>query len=453
MNFQKRMPALAALALSGTSFIATLSSAGVCPGRGDCFSSNGSPGCNDTSCCNAVCSIDDFCCSVTWDSICADEASTLCIGCGQPGSGSCFESDGTPGCDDAACCNAVCAIDGFCCSTSWDSLCVGEAEDLCTCGGSDTGSCFSSNGTPYCNDTACCSIVCAIDSYCCSVSWDSICANEANDFCLGCGGVSAGDCFVSNGTVGCNDESCCNAVCAVDDFCCDTSWDSICADEAQSLCVGCGAEGSGSCFQSDATPGCDNAECCNAVCNVDGWCCSVSWDSICVNEAEDICLTCGGAGSGSCFSDDETPGCNDASCCNAVCDADEFCCSVTWDSICADEAMDLCIGCGAPGSGPCGMANGTPGCKNANCCNLVCSVDPFCCNTLWDGICANEAQQMCACPEDLNGDNLVNGADLGLLLADWNAGGGSPADLNGDNAVNGADLGLLLAAWGPCFPM
>ena len=28
---------------------------------------------------------------------------------------------------------------------------------------------------------------------------------------------------------------------------------------------------------------------------------------------------------------------------------------------------------------------------------------------------------------------------------------GSPADLNGDNLVDGADLALILVGWGPCF--
>lgn len=49
------------------------------------------------------------------------------------------------------------------------------------------------------------------------------------------------------------------------------------------------------------------------------------------------------------------------------------------------------------------------------------------------------------CPEDLNGDGGVTGADLGLLLAAW---GTAAADLNGDGTTNGADLGLLLAAFG-----
>ncbi len=50
-------------------------------------------------------------------------------------------------------------------------------------------------------------------------------------------------------------------------------------------------------------------------------------------------------------------------------------------------------------------------------------------------------------PGDLNRDKVVNGADLGLLLASWGPCGGCSADLNGDGDVNGADLGLLLAGW------
>jgi len=46
---------------------------------------------------------------------------------------------------------------------------------------------------------------------------------------------------------------------------------------------------------------------------------------------------------------------------------------------------------------------------------------------------------------DLDGNGLVNGADLGLLLGAWATAG--PGDLNGNGIVNGADLGLLLGAW------
>jgi len=51
---------------------------------------------------------------------------------------------------------------------------------------------------------------------------------------------------------------------------------------------------------------------------------------------------------------------------------------------------------------------------------------------------------------DLNGDGVVDGADLGILLSAWGecpSTGACPADLNGDGVVDGADLGILLAAW------
>ena len=54
------------------------------------------------------------------------------------------------------------------------------------------------------------------------------------------------------------------------------------------------------------------------------------------------------------------------------------------------------------------------------------------------------------CPADFNQDGVVNGVDLGLLLADWGTNPGSPADLDGNGEVGGSDIGLLLASWGIC---
>lgn len=48
-------------------------------------------------------------------------------------------------------------------------------------------------------------------------------------------------------------------------------------------------------------------------------------------------------------------------------------------------------------------------------------------------------------PGDLNGDGVVDGADLASLLSQWGSSG--DADLNGDGVVNGADLAMLLANW------
>ncbi|MFO0963531.1 MAG: choice-of-anchor tandem repeat NxxGxxAF-containing protein [Phycisphaerales bacterium] len=52
------------------------------------------------------------------------------------------------------------------------------------------------------------------------------------------------------------------------------------------------------------------------------------------------------------------------------------------------------------------------------------------------------------CPSDLNGDQVVDGADLGLLLGNW--GNSGVGDIDGSGTVDGADLGLLLGGWGAC---
>ena len=56
------------------------------------------------------------------------------------------------------------------------------------------------------------------------------------------------------------------------------------------------------------------------------------------------------------------------------------------------------------------------------------------------------------CGPDLNGDGVVGGEDLAVLLAFWGSCKTSdcPADFDGDGAVTGADLSVLLASWGFC---
>ena len=58
----------------------------------------------------------------------------------------------------------------------------------------------------------------------------------------------------------------------------------------------------------------------------------------------------------------------------------------------------------------------------------------------------------CASPcYDIDGDDIVDGADLNILLGQWSETGDNPADLNDDGLVDGADLNLLLGAWGLCL--
>jgi hypothetical protein len=61
---------------------------------------------------------------------------------------------------------------------------------------------------------------------------------------------------------------------------------------------------------------------------------------------------------------------------------------------------------------------------------------------------------VCVCIADINGDDVVNGTDLGSLLAAWGpcTSGDCLADLNADGVVDGGDLGTLLGRWGACPP-
>jgi len=59
----------------------------------------------------------------------------------------------------------------------------------------------------------------------------------------------------------------------------------------------------------------------------------------------------------------------------------------------------------------------------------------------------------CACPGDLTGDSVVDGADLLALLSTWGPCGdpeNCPADFTDDGVVDGADLLAMLSGWGTC---
>jgi hypothetical protein len=53
---------------------------------------------------------------------------------------------------------------------------------------------------------------------------------------------------------------------------------------------------------------------------------------------------------------------------------------------------------------------------------------------------------------DVNGDGVVDCADIALVLSTWAAVGKHAADVNRDGIVNGTDLGLVLANWTASTP-
>ena len=83
--------------------------------------------------------------------------------------------------------------------------------------------------------------------------------------------------------------------------------------------------------------------------------------------------------------------------------------------------------CGDIFAGDCFVAHpNTKGCTDVACCQVVCTADPMCCTVAWDALCALVAQQNCTqcappnpCPADLNGDGIVDGGDLGIVLTSW----------------------------------
>lgn len=104
------------------------------------------PTCNDEECCDLVCGIRPFCCDQilgTWDEVCVEIAHLVCpLNAGWPFqdcpnrcmsvlNGECFEPNAIAGCNDEACCTAVCNIDAFCCDFFWDDICVDLAFQEC----------------------------------------------------------------------------------------------------------------------------------------------------------------------------------------------------------------------------------------------------------------------------------------------------------------------------------
>lgn len=160
-------------------------------------------------------------------------------------------------------------------------------------------------------------------------------------------GPGSGQCTSANDTRGCDDAECCAATCAVDPFCCDVQWDEFCAGEFPGLCANsfeqC-APDAGSCARADEenAGGCNQVECCNMVCMEDPFCCIRTWDESCARAAmgTSCFLTCGGEGG--CFTARESPGCQDPTCCRAVCTQDATCCEDVWDETCADIAAETC---------------------------------------------------------------------------------------------------------------
>jgi len=98
------------------------------------------PACDD--CVQSICNADPYCCDTQWDSYCVEEVRTICgsLRCDES-QGSCPHTlcaEGTAlgnSCDappaQTSCVEAICAVDSYCCTNQWDGICVGEVASVC----------------------------------------------------------------------------------------------------------------------------------------------------------------------------------------------------------------------------------------------------------------------------------------------------------------------------------
>ena len=68
--------------------------------------------------------------------------------------------------------------------------------------------------------------------------------------------------------------------------------------------------------------------------------------------------------------------------------------------------------CGDPAQGECTDPNGTPGCSDQACCELVCEFDSACCDGGWDEVCVDVAYDLCGyylyeCTDPAYGNDCV----------------------------------------------
>ncbi|MHC4140409.1 MAG: hypothetical protein ACYTE6_00425 [Planctomycetota bacterium] len=149
--------------------------------------------------------------------------------------------------------------------------------------------------------------------------------------------------------------------------------------------------------------------------NAVGACCFATGDCQQLDEAD--CVSAGGVYQGGnvpCKSDTCIP----AGPVGACCDPATGDCLVTSQELC--EALGgeyqgdgapcnpgLCPPpedpCAQPDTNDCCDFGSTPGCNDAECCELVCFFDPYCCELRWDGLCvdrANEYCDICGAPDE-----------------------------------------------------
>ena len=107
----------------------------LCPGASNCCVDQGEAmGCDDAVCESLICgNISSNCCNSEWNEGCADLADEYCVveSFCPSASNCCTDRPGETGCNNVFCEEEVCSFQSRCCSIGWDSICVELASSLC----------------------------------------------------------------------------------------------------------------------------------------------------------------------------------------------------------------------------------------------------------------------------------------------------------------------------------
>lgn len=387
-----------------------------------CLQVHGAGGCNNAACCNTVCGFSPDCCLVAWDEVCVELANQNCPTlCGASSAGDCRVAHANPACNDEACCTLVCTLDPACCQFDWDFLCAFQAEQNCAppppveCGAAGSGSCTTPHGTPACSDTACCNLICGLDPTCCTQSWDFICVQLALTYCGGCNLTCPAASTLENES--CNvraNDACISGQVPEPITCGMTVCGTIDGQMEQGLWAG---DRDAYSFTAVDTNGDGQVKLTLRLASefpafaalVPASCPVVLTSSPlhvnasnCLQQSVSACVPPGNywilvtAGTYPTASSSQPLDCLIDPRYSLVLECAQAGCGPV---------------CGVPSAGSCYAQHSTPGCDDATCCNLVCSADPYCCSVAWDAECVASAGSNCGLPAPAN-DDCSNAAPI-----------------------------------------
>ncbi|MGA1707571.1 MAG: dockerin type I domain-containing protein [Phycisphaerales bacterium] len=481
----------AAVGYNDVTLTVIVGEAGACATSTEsCDQPHKDPGCSDAVCCGLVCDFDPTCCEIAWDGFCAAYAIDLCgiyqYECPAGGPANNCPTNATPILDgdvlpfnttdaDPVAPLSDCQTEATLGPDVWFQYCATEsgAVTFSGCGQTDYDQkmraynigdgVFDPNLLPAmeiaCDDDGCTGTPA-------SASKITVQVIAGNCYLFAVGGFAGA---VGSGTV---------------------SLEYIPA-------YSCGDPAAGSCCDPDplGLGFCDDADCCATVCNIDPTCCELSWDVPCANLAYQNCpKLCDAQDNDDCSGAAEVfAGVNSVATYNATtgsiqppADGCTFygqstIFNDTWyvyESNCEGFlTFSFCQEEGGSANWDTKMAvwTGTDcgdlviaGCNDDACDPLSSqvNVEAVCGVTYWIQIggyngnqygsgtlainCGGKTCGDPPIPGDLNGDGVVNGADLAIMLGCWGpvtSPACAAADIDDDGVVTGADLATLLGNW------